>query len=154
MGVLIASAVQRLRPSGELLVFRRFYSEDADDLSCTALASGLSANVKQMLQVLEAAGIDGDDLICRAASRLDQSCEHSKSTMESDSATSSLVSRNFYVRSSRRTSSSSTSIVSETCTRRAPRFTRRLSNELPHLRPPCPVCLGSRSGYTLVSLSS
>ncbi|GAA5986715.1 hypothetical protein JCM5350_000509 [Sporobolomyces pararoseus] len=70
MGVLIASAVQRLRRS--------------------ALASGLSANVKQMLQVLEAAGIDGDDLICQAASRLDKSCEQSKSNMESDPATSSL----------------------------------------------------------------
>ncbi|GAA5962537.1 hypothetical protein JCM3765_003721 [Sporobolomyces pararoseus] len=70
MGRLIASAVQRLRPS--------------------AFSFGLSSNINQMLEVLKAAAIDGNDLICQAASRLNKTCEELRSTHELDFATSSL----------------------------------------------------------------
>ncbi|GAA5837514.1 hypothetical protein JCM3766R1_006829 [Sporobolomyces carnicolor] len=69
MGRLIATAVEKLRPS--------------------ALQLGLDANVRQMCEVLEATGIDCERLKCHAAGRLSRSC----ATQELDADTSSLFLR-------------------------------------------------------------
>ncbi|GAA5892934.1 mannose-ethanolamine phosphotransferase LAS21 [Sporobolomyces salmoneus] len=70
MGRLIASAVQRLRPS--------------------AFAHGLIENVKQMTDVLEAAGVDSNALLCRAANRFGRPCDGSISTSDIDVDSGSL----------------------------------------------------------------
>ena len=59
-------------------------------LGLAALDRGFSANVEQMTGVLEAAGVNVDQLLCQAKTKRGQTCEESKLLV--DSNTASLVS--------------------------------------------------------------